>query len=91
MAEISVRGLSKVYPNGVVAVRDVHLEVADGEFLVLVGPSGLRQVDLAADDRRARGGDRRTSCRSTVATSPTPSPASATSPWCSRATRCIRT
>ena len=29
-----------------------------GEFLVLVGPSGLRQVDAAADDRRARGGDR---------------------------------
>jgi ABC-type sugar transport system ATPase subunit len=40
MAEISVRGLSKVYPNGVVAVRDVKLDVADGEFVVLVGPSG---------------------------------------------------
>ena len=46
MAEISVRGLSKVYPNGVVAVRDVHLEVADGEFLVLVGPSGCGKSTL---------------------------------------------
>ena len=46
MAEISVRGLSKVYPNGVVAIRDVHLEVADGEFLVLVGPSGCGKSTL---------------------------------------------
>ncbi len=65
MADISIHGLSKVYPNGVVAVRDVHLEVADGEFLVLVGPSGLRQVDVAADDRRARRGDSRRVARST--------------------------
>ncbi|MEP7111919.1 MAG: sn-glycerol-3-phosphate ABC transporter ATP-binding protein UgpC [Ilumatobacteraceae bacterium] len=46
MAEISIRGLSKVYPNGVVAVRDVHLEVSDGEFLVLVGPSGCGKSTL---------------------------------------------
>ena len=46
MAEISVRGLSKVYPNGVVAIRDVRLEVADGEFLVLVGPSGCGKSTL---------------------------------------------
>jgi multiple sugar transport system ATP-binding protein len=46
VADISVCGLSKVYPNGVVAVRDVHLEVADGEFLVLVGPSGCGKSTL---------------------------------------------
>jgi multiple sugar transport system ATP-binding protein len=46
MAVISVRGLSKVYPNGVVAVRDVHLDVVDGEFLVLVGPSGCGKSTL---------------------------------------------
>ena len=43
--------------GGVVAVDDVSLEIADGEFLVLVGPVGLRQVDAAAHDRRPRGGD----------------------------------
>jgi multiple sugar transport system ATP-binding protein len=46
VAEISVQGLSKVYPNGVVAVRDVWLDVADGEFLVLVGPSGCGKSTL---------------------------------------------
>jgi multiple sugar transport system ATP-binding protein len=46
VADISIRGLSKVYPNGVIAVRDVHLEVADGEFLVLVGPSGCGKSTL---------------------------------------------
>jgi multiple sugar transport system ATP-binding protein len=46
MADISIRGLSKVYPNGVVAVRDVHLDVIDGEFLVLVGPSGCGKSTL---------------------------------------------
>jgi multiple sugar transport system ATP-binding protein len=40
MAGISLRGVSKVFPNGHAAVRDVTLEVADGELLVLVGPSG---------------------------------------------------
>ncbi|MEY2445920.1 MAG: multiple sugar transport system ATP-binding protein [Ilumatobacteraceae bacterium] len=46
MADVSIRGLTKVYPNGVVAVRDVHLDVADGEFLVLVGPSGCGKSTL---------------------------------------------
>jgi len=46
VAEIRVQGLSKVYPNGVVAVRDVWLDVADGEFLVLVGPSGCGKSTL---------------------------------------------
>src|SRR5687767_4001462 len=46
MAEISMRGLTKVYANGVLAVRDVHLDVKDGEFLVLVGPSGCGKSTL---------------------------------------------
>ena len=40
MAELSLRGVKKVYENGVVAVRDFDLEIADKEFIVLVGPSG---------------------------------------------------
>ena len=34
------RGMKKVYPNGVEAVKDFNLEVEPGEFIVLVGPSG---------------------------------------------------
>jgi multiple sugar transport system ATP-binding protein len=40
MAKVSLKHLDKTYPNGVRAVRDLNLEVADGELLVLVGPSG---------------------------------------------------
>jgi len=40
MASLSLRNVSKAYPNGVVAVRDFSLEIADKEFLVFVGPSG---------------------------------------------------
>ncbi|MGI8701970.1 MAG: ABC transporter ATP-binding protein [Nocardioidaceae bacterium] len=39
MAGVSIRGLSKRY-GAVEAVRDVSLDVADGEFLVLLGASG---------------------------------------------------
>ena len=35
------------------AIDDLSLEIRDGEFMVLVGPSGLRQVDRVAVDRRA--------------------------------------
>ena len=40
MAELSLRKISKVYPGGVVAVRELDLEIADRDFIVLVGPSG---------------------------------------------------
>ncbi len=40
MASVSLQGISKVYPGEVHAVRDLDLEIRDGEFLVLVGPSG---------------------------------------------------
>jgi multiple sugar transport system ATP-binding protein len=37
---ISLEGVTKHFPGGVVAVNDLSLEVDQGEFLVLVGPSG---------------------------------------------------
>ena len=74
MAEILVERLTKEFSGGVLAVDDVTLQIEDGEFMVLVGPSGLRQVDAAADDRRARGGDRGRRSRSAAATSPTCAP-----------------
>jgi multiple sugar transport system ATP-binding protein len=40
MAEITLESLTKVYPDGTLAVRDLDLEIRDGEFAVLVGPSG---------------------------------------------------
>jgi multiple sugar transport system ATP-binding protein len=40
MAAISLEGVSKRYPTGHAAVRDVTLRVGEGELLVLVGPSG---------------------------------------------------
>ena len=40
MSPVSFRSVSKVFPNGFVAVQDLDLEVSDGELLVVVGPSG---------------------------------------------------
>lgn len=40
MAGVRLSNISKVYDGGVVAVKDVNLDVADKEFVVLVGPSG---------------------------------------------------
>ena len=56
MAAISLRGLTKVYGNGVTTLDALDLEIGDGEFLVLVGPSGcgkttaLRMVAGLEDD-----------------------------------------
>ena len=47
MAEIQIAGLSKTYPGGKSpATDDVHLSVADGEFVVLLGPSGCGKTTL---------------------------------------------
>ncbi len=40
MAEVILKDLVKVFPNGVRAVSDVNLDIHDKEFVVLVGPSG---------------------------------------------------
>jgi multiple sugar transport system ATP-binding protein len=40
MAGISLEDLTKVYPDGTLAVSELNLEIADKEFMVLVGPSG---------------------------------------------------
>ncbi len=40
MAKVTLKGIKKVYDNGVVAVQDFNMDIADKEFVVLVGPSG---------------------------------------------------
>ncbi|MDR0949202.1 MAG: ATP-binding cassette domain-containing protein, partial [Lachnospiraceae bacterium] len=40
MASLSLKNISKVYPNGFEAVKNFNLEVADQEFIIFVGPSG---------------------------------------------------
>ena len=40
MAGLSLKGIYKKYPGGVVAVSDFNLEIKDKEFIVFVGPSG---------------------------------------------------
>ncbi len=40
MAQVSLRGVSKIYAGGVKAVDKVSLGVENKEFMVLVGPSG---------------------------------------------------
>ncbi|CAM3215762.1 ABC transporter ATP-binding protein [Paenibacillus lupini] len=37
---VKMERLSKVYPNGTVAVKEVDLTIHEGEFLCFVGPSG---------------------------------------------------
>ena len=40
MAEVIFNKLEKVYSNGFKAVHGIDLNIADGEFMVIVGPSG---------------------------------------------------
>ncbi|MGX9522579.1 ABC transporter ATP-binding protein [Vibrio mediterranei] len=46
MARVVLDNLNKVYDNGFHAIRDVNLEIADGEFMVLVGPSGCAKSTM---------------------------------------------
>jgi multiple sugar transport system ATP-binding protein len=46
MALVSFSHVQKVYPDGTTAVRDLTLDVDDGELVVLVGPSGCGKTTV---------------------------------------------
>ncbi len=45
-ARIELRGVGVTYPGGSIAVRDVDLDIAAGEFAVFLGPSGSGKSTL---------------------------------------------
>ena len=40
MASVTLKHIGKIYGKGVEAVKDLNLEIRDGEFLCILGPSG---------------------------------------------------
>ena len=61
MATLQLRDLRKSY-GSVEVIKGVNLDIADREFVVFVGPSGLRQVHAAAHDRGPGGDHRAATC-----------------------------
>ena len=59
MATLTLDNITKRYGgtggDGLVAVDRLNLEIADGEFMVFVGPLGLRQVHGPSHGGRTRG------------------------------------
>ncbi len=43
---VSIRGVSKKFPGGIIAVDNVHVDIAQNEFFALLGPSGCGKTTL---------------------------------------------
>lgn len=43
---VQISGVSKVYENGIKALKDINIKIDDGEFAFLVGPSGSGKTTI---------------------------------------------
>lgn len=43
---VSIRGVSKKFPGGVIAVDNINIDIAQNEFFALLGPSGCGKTTL---------------------------------------------
>ena len=89
MAAITLTNLSKSF-GPVEVLKDINLTIADQEFCVLVGPSGCGKstlLRLIAGLEEVKDGTIEIGGTSSTISGP----ATATSRWCSRAMRSIRT
>ncbi len=65
MAEVKFNKLEKIYSNGFKAVHGIDLTIQDGEFLVIVGPSGCAKsttLRMLAGLETISGGTRDVKC-----------------------------
>ncbi len=46
MVKVIVDDVTKIFPPRTIALRDVNLEIKDGEFMVILGPSGSGKTTL---------------------------------------------
>ncbi|MGA1869525.1 MAG: ABC transporter ATP-binding protein [bacterium] len=46
MARVRLKNIKKIYPNGFNAIHGMDLDIRDGEFMVLVGPSGCAKSTI---------------------------------------------
>ncbi|MEJ5307030.1 MAG: ABC transporter ATP-binding protein [candidate division WOR-3 bacterium] len=46
MADVILKNVTKIFPNGYVALKNINLEIEDKEFVVFVGPSGCGKTTL---------------------------------------------